>query len=187
MFLSEDSPERKAYLDAGEYEVLLRGKGNYTGECISKIVITEKILLSKASLSYTNKHAYKGGKAVELDDLVVKVKGQILAKGKDYTVEYSNNKEVGTATVVVRGMGIYAGSKKGNFSITGTSLKSAKIEGLYDLTYNGKAQTPYLKISRDGVRLKQDVDYVVSYTNNVNVGKGKVVIKGIGQYTGTIN
>ena len=46
----------------------------------------------------------------------VTIKG--LTKGKDYTVSYSSNKLVGTATVTVTGMGSCAGTATKTFTIT---------------------------------------------------------------------
>lgn len=47
-----------------------------------------------------------------------------LEEGKDYTVAYSNNTEVGTATAVVTGINGYTGSKTVNFNITANALAS---------------------------------------------------------------
>lgn len=41
-----------------------------------------------------------------------------LQEGKDFTVEYSNNIEVGTAAVIINGMGDYVGTFTMNFAIT---------------------------------------------------------------------
>lgn len=47
-----------------------------------------------------------------------------LEEGKDYTVTYSNNTEVGTATAVITGINGYTGSKSVNFNITPNKLES---------------------------------------------------------------
>ena len=49
----------------------------------------------------------------------------ILKEGKDYTVKYSSNKKVGTATITITGKGNYTGTTKRKFKINpkGTSLK----------------------------------------------------------------
>ena len=49
-------------------------------------------------------------------------------------------------------------------------------------TYNGSAITPRIN-GLDG--LEEDVDYTVSYENNVNAGTATVSVTGIGNYTGT--
>lgn len=50
-------------------------------------------------------------------DPVVTLNGNTLRKGVDYTVSYSNNTEVGTATVNVIGMIDYSGTASGTFEI----------------------------------------------------------------------
>ena len=50
-------------------------------------------------------------------DPVVTLNGNTLRKGVDYTVSYSNNTEVGTATVNVIGMIDYSGTTSGTFEI----------------------------------------------------------------------
>lgn len=49
-----------------------------------------------------------------------------LKKGTDYTLSYSANKNVGKATVIIKGKGNYTGTKKVTFKINpkGTSLKT---------------------------------------------------------------
>ena len=49
----------------------------------------------------------------------------ILKEGKDYTVKYSSNKKVGTATITITGKGNYTGTTKRKFKINpkSTSLK----------------------------------------------------------------
>lgn len=60
--------------------------------------------------------------AVTYNDLAL---GTItLEEGKDYTVEYSNNTEVGTATAVITGINGYTGSQTVNFNITANALES---------------------------------------------------------------
>ena len=43
--------------------------------------------------------------------------GLVLTKGKDYTVQYTNNNEIGNATISVTGIGNYTGIMKHNFEI----------------------------------------------------------------------
>ena len=56
-------------------------------------------------------------------------------------------------------------------------------------TYTGEAVEPDVKImifSNVIEYLIKDVDYTISYTNNVNVGKAQLTISGIGKYKGKI-
>ncbi|MCM1258150.1 MAG: leucine-rich repeat protein [Roseburia sp.] len=51
--------------------------------------------------------------------------------------------------------------------------------------YTGKPICPEVKAAFDGATLTPDVDYQVSYKNNVNIGTGTVVVTGIGKYMGS--
>lgn len=53
--------------------------------------------------------------------------------------------------------------------------------------YNGKVKKPTVTvIAKDGTKLKQNVDYKVSYQANKNVGSAKAIAKGIKKYTGEL-
>ena len=60
----------------------------------------------------------------------VKLNGRILAKGKDYTVSYSNNINVGTARVTVYGINDYKGSASKTFTIAAPYTPTASIKKL---------------------------------------------------------
>ena len=53
-------------------------------------------------------------------------------------------------------------------------------------TYTGKARTPKVKLYDGSKTLTEGTDYTVKYSNNTKVGKAKIVVKGKGDYTGTI-
>lgn len=53
--------------------------------------------------------------------------------------------------------------------------------------YDGKVKKPTVTvIAKDGTKLKQNVDYKVSYQANKNVGSAKAIAKGIKKYTGEL-
>ena len=51
-----------------------------------------------------------------------------------------------------------------------------------DVIYTGSALEPVVVVTNGNKTLVKDVDYTVSYTNNVNVGVGTVTINGMGAY-----
>ena len=57
------------------------------------------------------------GKALK-PAVTVECNGVKLKKGTDYTVTYKNNKNIGTASVTVKGKGGYSGKKTVKFTIT---------------------------------------------------------------------
>lgn len=51
-------------------------------------------------------------------------------------------------------------------------------------TYEGKAIIPDVTVKIGGTKLEENVDYQISYINNINVGKATINIMGIGEYAG---
>ena len=128
---------------------------------------------------------YYTGKG-RIQDLVVNVNGKVLEKDKDYTVKYTNNKSVGTATVTITGKGNYTGTIKKEFKIKAKSISSATVSNIKDKSYTGKEQTQDVIVNVSGKVLEKNKDYTVKYTNNKSIGTATVTITGKGNYTGTI-
>ena len=59
------------------------------------------------------------------------------------------------------------------------------VSSVKQRTYNGKAQSPSVNIKYNGVSLKKNVDYSVSYRNNKNPGKATIRLSGKGAFQGT--
>ena len=152
----------------------------YTASAASKTKITKcSVMIKKKKYIYTGKKIKPA--------ITVKYKGKKLKLNKQYKVSYKNNKNVGTAMVLVKGKGRYSGTKKLRFTIAPKTIKAAQITlGSYQKTYNGtKITPPVTAVSVDGVTLSAKTDYTVSYGNDYTTGKGVVVVKGKGNYTGT--
>ncbi|MBE5878764.1 MAG: hypothetical protein E7288_02160 [Lachnospiraceae bacterium] len=174
-----------AYKNPGTYVITVVGKKNFTGERSVKINITDKILMSKCSISNIAKQSYQNGLAV-CPDVTVKYKSKILLEGKDYRITYLNNREIGTAQVVIRGIGAYAGVKTKNFAITGIALSKAKISGIVTKEYTGEAIVQNAVLTYGGKTLVKDKDYKVAYSKNVTPGKATITFTGINSYSGTV-
>lgn len=177
--------------EPGVYKMQIRGTGNYTGlltDCQLEIIDpARQTLISKASVKKIGSMKYNG-KAQE-PTLIVKRNNVILKEGihYDYTVTYKNNTEIGTATAVITGHGIYAGTKKVNFKITGTSVKKVRVTGIEKKIYNGGEQTQeHLVVTSGGNELKEGKNYVVSYAKNKNAGTASLTITGKGAYSGSV-
>ena len=128
------------------------------------------------------------GKALKPTPEVV-LDGTPLTQDVDYTVDYRNNTDAGTATVCINGIGFYKGNAEGSFTINAVKLASAKLSKTA-VVYNGKAQKPTAtvkaKVNGSTKTLKSGTDYTISYSNNKDVGKAKVTIKGKGNFTGSL-
>ncbi|MCM1267979.1 MAG: InlB B-repeat-containing protein [Bacteroidales bacterium] len=68
----------------------------------------------------TNQFTYSG--AEQEPKLVVRAADTVLTEGSDYTLSYENNKNAGTATVTIDGMGCYLGSLSRTFEIKPAQL-----------------------------------------------------------------
>ncbi len=55
-----------------------------------------------------------------------------------------------------------------------------------ECVYNGEEQQPDVTIEKNSVILKENVDYILDYSNNINVGTAIVTITGINNYEGEL-
>ena len=172
-------------VDAGTASVTIRGKGNYEGSVYTGFRITPKKLTAKiAAIPDVNYTPEGAAPALTLTD-----RDKILQEGRDYTVSYTGNREVGTATAVVTGCGNYSGTLKKTFRIKPMDLSGVNINNIASESYTGSAVRPepvvYVNTASGRVYLKENVDYVYAYENNVEPGTATVTITGCGNYTGS--
>ncbi|MDO5424763.1 MAG: NPCBM/NEW2 domain-containing protein [Eubacteriales bacterium] len=52
------------------------------------------------------------------------------------------------------------------------------------MAYTGKARKPSVTVTVNGTKLTKNIDYTLTYANNVKVGTATVTVKGKGNYTG---
>lgn len=145
--------------------------------------------LSKATVGKVADTVYTG-KAIQ-PDLSVSYSGAKLKAGTDYTIAWSNNVNVGTATAKLTGKGVFKNTKNVTFKIVPASISKATVNGVVNKTYNGKAQTqsPSVIVKVGGVNrvLKQGTDYTITYKNNTNAGTATMTITGKGNFAGSIS
>lgn len=65
------------------------------------------------------------------------------------------------------------------------NIADAKVSSVKKQIYTGKKICPNVTLTYEGITLEKDKDYQVSYKKNKALGTGKIVLTGIGQYTGT--
>ena len=127
--------------------------------------------------------------------LVVTDRDYVLTEGTDYTVEYSNNtdKGVNTATATITAKSdiadYYIGEASKTFSIrkdiSGLTAYAVSSEE-HPIIYTGEGQEPEVVVRDGRTTLTKDVDYTVSYHDNVNAGSAKFTVTGIGTYKGEL-
>ena len=114
--------------------------------------------------------------------LVLKDGTRTLVNGTDYTVQYANNTNAGTATITLTGEGAYTGTVTRTFTIQKAANKITAKN--FAKTYSSKSRTFSL-----GVKIANGTPTYKSSTKSVTVSKaGKVTIKAkyIGKATITI-
>ena len=112
--------------------------------------IVEKIDIRQEYISAIPAQIYSG--AALTPNVTVTYENKTLVKNVDYTVNYKNNTEIGTATIVITGTGDYSGTVEKNFTITVGNYKykitNAKTDGKGKVMLTGvknKAQKKKLK------------------------------------------
>ncbi len=199
-------------VNPGKATLTITGIGDYKGTITRTFTIIKKSAPSKPAVSVTDITKEKSkvkisgimdmiytGKALTLPKLAVSVGGKVLKIGKDYTVNYADNVNVGKAIVTVTGINNYSGTLIRTFKITKktTPAKPAAditkasskitVKGITRKRYTGKKCTqPKLVVKAGTKKLKAGTDYKVTYANNVKPGKATVKITGINAYKGTI-
>ena len=154
-----------------------------------------------AADSVLKNEMYNDGKDVKATFAVVDANNNKLEEGRDYTVEYKDNKNVGTATITITGKGSYEGTLTTTFKIVG-ELINGKFDKkvIADQVYTGNEIKPEVKFTPSPLKLEEGKDYEIVYVNNVNsyTATGKenldaadyagpyVVARGIGNYAGEI-
>lgn len=155
----------------------------YTGTLTVEFAIATEIVdsmkvegVSKAGYTYTG---------TEIRPTIrVYLNDKMLESGTEYDVTYENNLNVGTASLTIKGKGIYAGTKEIEYKIIPKNLTLLEIDDIEEQQYTGKAVTPD-PVVRDGNKiLTKDVDYKVSYVQNSNAGNAMALITGTGNYIG---
>lgn len=139
----------------------------------------------------------KGGICQESTNVLLYGEGdssEFLTEGIDYTVKYSNNKKVGTATVTFTGIGRYTGSIKKTYKIVpNTDLhvlwNNLDEEGVPVTSYIKGGAVPQFELQEysengNSILLNSKTDYTIKVTNNKKVGIMTCEINGKGNYKG---
>lgn len=140
--------------------------------------------LSGASVTLdTTSYTYTGS---EIEPVASVIVDEVeLVENESYTIAYSDNINVGTATITINGMGDYTGTVTANFTITARSISDATITlSQTSYTYNGSERKPSVtSVVVDGITLSSS-NYSVSYSSDlITPGTKTVTIAGSGNYT----
>ena len=106
-----------------------------------------------------------------------------LKLGKDYTVTYEDNINIGTGKkVIIKGKGNYTGTKYVYYVICKYNLYNVNVSAIPDQEYTGKEIKPSnFKVTYKGKTLKEGKDYIVnypSYSSVTPVGTAYISLEG---------
>lgn len=184
--------------------ITVTGIGNYSDKQTVYFVINPKSISDNDVILNTQnmmkKVSLKGSVVKEQKlDPIVKWGKIILSNknGKDYVIKEGGEvipsvvkKDVGKYPLIIEGRGNYTGTIEAQSEILAGSV--VMVSGLSVTTktkkepYTGKPVKPEVIVKNNKMMLTENVDYKVSYSENVLPGTATVVITGIGDtYVGT--
>lgn len=180
-------------------KITVNGKGSYSAKAEQEFSIVDEvssgtISIKKAIITGIEKSYPYNGSAVMPSEPTVTLGNKTLNKGTDYSICFSKNTDVGTATLYIAGIGDYKDYIKKTFKITAVNVASAKNLGTLKIkaenaVYSPRGAVPTVTVTfspQDGKEwtLREGVDYKLSFSGNTTVGsKGTVTVKGQGNFT----
>ena len=176
------------YKKVGTVRFTLVGKedAGFYGKRTVTVKITGISLADKKVKAITGLSRPYTGEEIKIDPAVslLAYNGTPLTEGTDYEVTgYTKNLNAGTATVIVKGINNYTGTKKVSFKITPITdpVDESRIH-IEEAVYSKGGSKPAVSI--DG--MTSGTDYTLKYTNNTKANtEGKVLITFKGNYKGT--
>ena len=160
----------------GTAKVTITGKGNYTGS-VSK-TYSIKNNFKKATVSGISTKAFTGKNITQ--SITVKYNGKTLKKGTDYTVSYSSNKKIGTATVKIAGKGSYTGTITKTFKINPAKQEIQKLTAKSKAFFVDWAQ----KGSATGYEIQYATNSKFTSSKKVTITNNKTDTKTISKLSG---
>ena len=159
---------------AGTATVTVKGIGKYTGTVKKTFKIAPFDIQQnpEGKLSYQTAGMeipyMKGGSKLKASDLKAVFNGKNLVEGTDYTLVYSGNKKLGTATVKIKGKGNFKGTTA-PVSFTIHTQDLAKLTNVIISDVANKNARKYTNVSLtikdfDEKPLKKGTDYSVTFT-----------------------
>ncbi len=133
------------------------------------------------------------GAPVRQENINVYHNSTLLQEKTEYTISYKNNKNAGTAQLIVTGKGNYKGKVTQNFIIEAIDL-SRESQNSISATVatavaTGKKLKPAVTVTWNQKKLKEKKDYTLTYDTNITEASDDgydITISGTGNYTGTI-
>lgn len=169
-------------VNAGKAAFTLYGKGDYTGTLSGNFKIAPANISDATVELDSSSYTYDG--TAREPKATVTLNGKSLSSETEYELTYADNTNAGNATAIVTGKGNYSGRVTATYSIAPADISSAQVT-IPEQAYTGSPLTPVPSVKIGDKELSPDVDFTVSYVNNINTGEGYATVEGCGNYTGT--
>lgn len=191
----------------GKASVMIEGKGNgYAGTVVKNFTING-VAIKNVKAKYNTNNPYTGHEIKPEVTLTYNYKENGLKKtdalveGRDYELVYTNNTNPGNkGTITIIGQGLYTGTVKKTFKISGYDISTDK-ENRFEVVSANSLSCNYSKggakirpvVSFNGIILTEGTDYTLSYKNNAKPSnaddskKPLVTIKGKGILAGSVS
>lgn len=158
----------------------MTGKGEYNGSTSATFTIKAKTITPSITLAQDS-YVYDG--EAKTPNITVRDISKILSTD-DFDVEFTDNINVGTATVTVTCKGNYEGSSSRNFTIKPIEREIEIALDQNEFTYSGAEQKPSVTVISDGTELSEDTYDLTFSEGCINAGTYKVQATLNGNYSG---
>ncbi len=175
-------------LAAGTETATITFKGNYEGTATHQFNVVTNDFGAAAIYFQQINQIYTFDGTEQKPAVRVERAGKTLVENTDYTVEYMDNTNAGTAKVVVTGAGTYAGTKSVAFTINKAKLSDAVLT-INPNSYGSTGQPimPTFTVKFGAYDVKA-TEYTAAATNNINTGTATLTLTATaaGNFTGTL-
>lgn len=171
--------------DADTYNVVVTGKGNYSGTATKSFAINPASIEDyTVSVDATQTYTYTGS-AIR-PSVTVNTPTGGLFDATNYTVSYENNVNAANEnatnkpTVIVTGIGNYTGTTTASYTIGQADLADVTIATIANQVYTGSAIEPAVSVTLNSVAIDAS-EYTVGYSNNTAAGEATVTLTSNGK------
>lgn len=133
------------------------------------------------------------GAPVRQENIKVYHNSTRLQEKTEYTISYKNNKNAGTAQLIVTGKGSYKGKVTEPFTIEAIDLNRETQNNISanvaTAAATGRKLKPAVTVTWNQKKLKEKKDYTLTYDTNITAASADgydIIINGTGNYTGSI-
>ena len=169
----------------GSVKVVALGDA-YAGEKTETFTITALDLAGCTATATSESFTYTG---YDIRPAVTVKMGERIVPSNNYTVTYTNNREIGQATATITPSNDnLTGTQTATFAITAVNLSDCELEIVGDTEFeaDGTPKLPTVKVTYNGEEVAS-TEYTVVCTNNTQPGTATVTVtaKNGGHFTGS--